>query len=85
MRTVSAMASARAMKETTMEDIFQASFTPRLSALSGQKRSKKKPDPKIVATAMPMKMLYEKTATMSLFCTVALPSVRVDMPSCWST
>jgi len=64
-----------------MEEIFQASFTPGLSVLSGQKRSKKNPDPNMVATAMPMKILYEKTPTMSLLCTDALPLVRAVMPS----
>ena len=55
--TVRAIASARAMNETTIEDIFQASFTVDDSDLSGQKRSKKNPEPNIVATDMPMKIL----------------------------
>lgn len=56
-RTVKAKASASAIMETVTEDIFHASLTDLDSERSGQKRSKKKPDPKIVATAMPMKTL----------------------------
>jgi hypothetical protein len=55
--TVSANASASAIKDTRREQIFQASRTDLLSFLSGQKRSKKNPDPKMVATAIPTKML----------------------------
>jgi hypothetical protein len=63
--TVNAIASARAMNDTTTEDIFHASLTDLLSCLSGQKRSKKKPDPNIVATAIPTKILYDAMPTKS--------------------
>lgn len=56
-----------------MEQIFHASLTDLDSERSGQKRSKKKPDPKIVATAMPMKMLKEAMPMKSLLWTEASP------------
>ncbi len=62
-----AIASARAIMDTTIEQIFHAILTDALSCLSGQNRSKKKPEPKMVATAMPMKMLYDATPMKSLF------------------
>ena len=84
-RTVKARASARAIIETVREHIFHASLTGLDSERSGQKRSKKKPEPKIVATAMPMKMLNEAMPTKSLLWTDAFPWLRIEMPSCWST
>jgi hypothetical protein len=65
-RTVKARASARAIKETVREHIFHASLTDFDSERSGQKRSKKKPEPNIVATAMPTKILKEAMPTKSL-------------------
>jgi hypothetical protein len=64
-RTVNAIASARAMNDTTTEHVFHATLIDLLSVLSGQNRSKKKPDPKIVATAIPTKILYEAMPTKS--------------------
>lgn len=58
-RTVRASTSANAMMETTREQIFHANRTAVLSYRSGQNKSKKNAAPKIVATAMPTKMLYE--------------------------
>jgi pyruvate kinase len=55
------------MIETVREEIFQASLTGLVSDRSGQKRSKKKAEPKIVATDMPTKMLKEAIPTKSLF------------------
>jgi hypothetical protein len=56
-----------------IEQIFHASLTDLDSERSGQKRSKKPPDPKIVATAMPMKMLKEAMPMKSLLWTEASP------------
>jgi len=64
--TVNAIASAKAINETTKEDIFHAVLTAGFSCLSGQKRSKKKPEPNMVATAIPMKILYEAMPMKSL-------------------
>lgn len=61
------------MKETVREHIFHASRTDFDSVRSGQKRSKKKPEPKIVATAMPTKILKEAIPTKSLLWTRASP------------
>jgi hypothetical protein len=61
--TVYAIASARQPSVTTTADIFQERITALLSWRSGQKRSKKKAAPKIVATEMPIKMLYEAIPT----------------------
>ena len=55
--TVNASASARAITDTKREQIFQAMRTDVLSFLWGQNRSKKNPDPKMVATAIPTKIL----------------------------
>ena len=56
-RTVSAIASANASIDTITAHILHARCTSWLSDRSGQKRSKKKPAPKMVATAIPQKML----------------------------
>jgi hypothetical protein len=55
--TVNASASARAIINTRREQIFQAMRTDMLSFLRGQNRSRKNPDPKMVATAIPTKIL----------------------------
>jgi len=63
---VYARASARAARQAKTEQTFQAVLTPFDSCRSGQKRSKKKAAPKMVATKMPTKMLYEAIPTKSL-------------------
>lgn len=70
-RTVIARALANAMMVTTTADIFHANRTALLSCRSGQKRSKKNPAPKMVAMAIPTKILYDATPTKSLLYMVA--------------
>jgi hypothetical protein len=82
---VRARTSMKASIEMVNVEIFHASLTGFVSVRSGQKRSKKKADPKIVATAMPTKILKEAMPTKSLLWTVACPRLRVEIPSCWST
>jgi hypothetical protein len=82
---VRARTSMKASIEMVNVEIFHASLTDFVSVRSGQKRSKKKADPKIVATAMPTKILKEAMPTKSLLWTVACPRLRVEIPSCWST
>ena len=55
--TVRARASARPRMQAKTAQNFQANLTDLLSCLSGQKRSKKNPAPKIVATNIPTNML----------------------------
>ena len=63
---VYASAQESVKRHAKMEQIFQANLTALDSLRSGQKRSKKKADPKMVATNMPTKMLYEAMPTKSL-------------------
>lgn len=79
--TVRTIALDRAKQHASTEQIRHAFLTPIISCLSGQKRSKKKAAPKIVATKTPTKMLYEKDLTKSSLSTVTdcpllAPSLR---------
>ena len=69
--TVIVRAELNIMIDTTTADIFQERRTALLSCLSGQKRSKKNADPKMVATATPTKILYEAAPTKLLLLTEA--------------
>jgi hypothetical protein len=66
------------------EQARHAIFTARDSRRSGQKRSKKKAAPKMVATKMPTKMLYEAMPMKLMLCMVA-PGAWVATYFCWST
>ena len=70
----------RARTEIAHEEIFHASLTDFVSERLGQKRSKKKADPKIVATAIPIKILKEAMPTKSSLWTAACPRLRVEIP-----
>ncbi len=69
--TVKAIASARHIIETTTALILHAHRIFIGSHLFGKKRSKKKPAPNIVATAMPTKMLNDAIPTKSSLWTLA--------------
>lgn len=64
--TVIVRADPNMIRHSTTAQIFHAHLTPLSSCLSGQKRSKKKAPPKINATEMPAKMLYEAAPMKSL-------------------
>lgn len=73
--TVIVRADPNMTKHSATAQIFHAHFTPRSSCLSGQKRSKKNAPPKINATEIPAKMLYEAAPMKSLLWTLT--------PGCW--
>jgi hypothetical protein len=60
---VYASAQESVKRHAKMEQIFQANLTALDSFRSGQNRSKKKAVPKMVATKIPTKMLYEAMPT----------------------
>jgi hypothetical protein len=81
---VYASAQESVKRHAKMEQIFQANLTALDSLRSGQKRSKKKAEPKMVAKKMPTKMLYEAMPTKSLLWTVT-PESSSETNFCWST
>ena len=84
--TVKRIAEESVKMHASTEHAFHATRTAYDSCLSGQKRSKKKAAPKMVATKTPTNMLYEKAPTISLLETeIWLPS-WAEWPStyrCW--
>lgn len=67
---VNAMASERVNMHARTEQTRHAILTDVDSLRSGQKRSKKKAEPNMVATYTPTKMLKDAMPTKSLLCTV---------------
>ena len=67
---VYASAQDKVNRQAKTEQIFHANLTALDSLRSGQKRSKKKAAPKMVATKIPTKMLYEAIPMKLLLWTV---------------